>query len=280
MAPRILHLTGTQLFWECYELNACETYPRGLPPNIREQWLTRVILRNLIFSSKSDHDMMVRDTANQGTDTMSKLWKTIVEVYTTAELTYGTDKLMALSGVSKIVGRSLGDEYCAGLWRKSLVTDLFWFGPSPSGEKCSRPSPYRAPSWSWANMDGQVSFSFFPDGQLQYIEPLVNILTCEVETATGDPFGFVTDGFLKLSGLLATIQIQLQPDGEWQVFFDGIWWDDKVRLYIRLDCTPSTYHLHCLPLFLDNHQLPTWNLSCLLLEPSGKVVCADFNLLG
>lgn len=156
--------------------------------------------------------MMVRDTANQGTDTMSKLWKTIVEVYTTAELTYGTDKLMALSGVSKIVGRSLGDEYCAGLWRKSLVTDLFWFGPSPSGEKCSRPSPYRAPSWSWANMDGQVSFSFFPDGQLQYIEPLVNILTCEVETATGDPFRFVTDGFLKLSGLLATIQIQLQPD--------------------------------------------------------------------
>lgn len=119
-------------------------------------------------------------------------------------------------------------------------------------------------------MDGRVSFSFFSDGQLQYIEPLVNILTCEVETATGDPFGFVTDGFLKLSGLLATIQIQLQPDGEWQVFFDGIWWDDKVRLYIRLDCTPSTYHLHCLPLFLDNHQLPTWNLSCLLLEPSGK----------
>ena len=61
-------------------------------------------------------------------------------------------------------------------------------------------------------MDGRVSFSFFSDGQLQYIEPLVNILTCEVETATGDPFRFVTDGFLKLSGLLATIQIQLQPD--------------------------------------------------------------------
>lgn len=141
MAPRILHLTGTQLFWECYELNACETYPRGLPPNIREQWLTRVILQNLIFSSKSDHDMMVRDTANQGTDTMSKLWKTIVEVYTTAELTYGTDKLMALSGVSKVVGRSLGDKYCVGLWRKSLVTDLFWFGPSPSGKSAQGPAP-------------------------------------------------------------------------------------------------------------------------------------------
>lgn len=44
LAPRILHLTGTQLFWECYELNACEIYPRGLPLNICEQWLTRGIL--------------------------------------------------------------------------------------------------------------------------------------------------------------------------------------------------------------------------------------------
>jgi hypothetical protein len=193
-----------------------------------------------------------------------------VEAYTTARLTYGTDKLIALSGISKSIGRYLGDKYCAGLWRTSLVTDLFWFGPSVRGEKFSRPNPYRAPSWSWASVDGRSSVLIFHTGQLEDIQALINIITCEVQTATGDPFGFVTGGFLRLSGLLATIQLELKPDGEWHVFFDGTWWNDKVRLYIRLDCAPSTYHLHCLPLFLDNHQLPTWNLSCLLLEPTRK----------
>lgn len=269
LAPRIVHLTGNQLFWECYELTACETYPGGLPPNIHEKWLTRDVLWNLLYSSKGDSDALVKNTAKQGVNSMRKLWKTIVDVYTTAQLTYGTDKLIALSGISKLMGLSLGDEYCAGLWRDSLVTDLFWYGPSVKGEKCSRPSPYRAPSWSWASVNGPVSVPLFLDEDLQDIKPLVNILTCEVKTATGDPFGFVTGGFLKLSGLLATIQMKLKADDEWHVLFGGIWWNDKVRLYIRLDCAPSTCRLHCLPLFLDNHQLQSWSLSCLLLEPTG-----------
>lgn len=270
LAPRVLSLTGTQLFWECYELNACETYPRGLPPKVREEWLTRDVLWNLLFSSESDPGPMVRNTAHQDIDGIRKLWKAIVEVYTTTQLTYGTDKLIGLSGISRIMGRYLGDKYCAGLWRRSLVTDLFWFGPS-GGDKWSRPSPYRAPSWSWAGIDGQVSVSLFLGKELQDIEPLVDIISCEVESATEDPYGFVTGGFLRLSGLLATIQIKPKPDGGWYVFFDDIWWDDNVRIYICLDCTPSTYNFHCLPLFIDNHQLPSWNLSCLLLEPTGGV---------
>ncbi|KAJ5806482.1 heterokaryon incompatibility protein-domain-containing protein [Penicillium pulvis] len=108
------------------------------------------------------------------------------------------------------------------------------------------------------------------DKQSQYIEPLIDILNCEVETATGDPFGSVTGGFLKLSGLLATIQIESEPDGSWHVLFGGIWSHDKELLWIRFDGTPSTYKLHCLPLYLDVHQPPEWSMSCLLLEPTGK----------
>jgi hypothetical protein len=31
MAPRILHFGLHQLYWECHQYDACETYTRGLP---------------------------------------------------------------------------------------------------------------------------------------------------------------------------------------------------------------------------------------------------------
>ncbi|KAJ5663245.1 heterokaryon incompatibility protein-domain-containing protein [Penicillium longicatenatum] len=112
LAPRLLHLTGSQLFWECYELSACETYPNGFPPSIREQWMTRDVLWSAFKSSRSSSDRR---------DSMKKLWKAIVEDYTAAQLTIATDKLIALSGIAKVMARSLGDKYIADYGRHPLL---------------------------------------------------------------------------------------------------------------------------------------------------------------
>jgi hypothetical protein len=40
LAPRVLYLTGAQLFWECYNFTACETYPGGIPTG-GYHWKTR-----------------------------------------------------------------------------------------------------------------------------------------------------------------------------------------------------------------------------------------------
>lgn len=201
---------------------------------------------------------------------MKKLWKTIVEDYTAAQLTVATDKLIALSGIAKVMARALGDKYIAGLWETSFITDLFWLGSSDRRGLRPRPSPYRAPSWSWASSDGRVSLPLVIDEQTQHLKLLIDIAICEIESTTDDSFGLVTKSLLRLSGPLATMQLAPKPNGEWLVFFDGTWWDDEVRLDITLDCIPSTHKLHCLPLFLDNHQVTIWNMSCLLLEPSGN----------
>lgn len=36
LAPRVLHFGKQQLFWDCYEHNACESYPVGLPAGLSE----------------------------------------------------------------------------------------------------------------------------------------------------------------------------------------------------------------------------------------------------
>jgi hypothetical protein len=101
------------------------------------------------------------------------------------------------------------------------------------------------------------------------IETLINIVDCEVKSATDDATSSVKSATLRLIGWLASIQLRPEPQKEWSVFFNGNWWTNDPTVYISLDCKLPTLRLHCLPLFVDTHQLPHWNVSCLLLGPTG-----------
>jgi hypothetical protein len=74
-------------------------------------------------------------------------WKSIIEDYSCRDLTYMTDRLPALYGISELVSGSTKDE--AGLWCSDLIG---------SAVDYSRASQFRAPSWSWASVDGKIQF--------------------------------------------------------------------------------------------------------------------------
>lgn len=42
LSPRILHFTKQQLFWECRETNACESFPEGLNPSVNMRFSGRL----------------------------------------------------------------------------------------------------------------------------------------------------------------------------------------------------------------------------------------------
>lgn len=54
------------------------------------------------------------------------LWARILEKYTTTNLTFPSDKFVAIEGLSNYLSRKLNDTFISGLWRKTLVTDLLW----------------------------------------------------------------------------------------------------------------------------------------------------------
>ncbi|KAI0120549.1 hypothetical protein F4776DRAFT_242802 [Hypoxylon sp. NC0597] len=67
------------------------------------------------------------------------LWCEIIAFYSNTNLTESSDKLVAVSGIAK---------YC-----------LCWYSPT----KALRRLPdYRAPSWSWASVEGEVLFHRLP----------------------------------------------------------------------------------------------------------------------
>src|SRR3569833_2098066 len=143
-------------------------------------------------------------------------YREIVEDYTSRELTFASDKLVAVSGVAGLVQDRTGEEYLAGLWRKSLPRGLLWQAPhllsgtTPDEAQArtvrAKLSEYRAPSWSWASLDGRVCFhDAVPDTAGPRVTIENNSVTFSLlearTTPTGlNPLGQVEGGFLKVRG--------------------------------------------------------------------------------
>ncbi|KAI0325001.1 HET-domain-containing protein [Cubamyces sp. BRFM 1775] len=137
-------------------------------------------------------------------------WWRIVEDYTRRKLTNPSDKLIAISALAEMFAPTLGPDYLAGLWRRTLIFDLLWSCGSP----CSlEPTEYRAPSWSWAYTNMGVSWW---DDWGTGVPVFAEVIRCTVTLQNHNlPFGPVTGASLILrSSLLPCkwVNVQLHPE--------------------------------------------------------------------
>ncbi|KAI0723754.1 heterokaryon incompatibility protein-domain-containing protein [Cerioporus squamosus] len=127
-------------------------------------------------------------------------WAEMVRLYTTRALTSPRDRLLALSGVAEQFHHFWQeDTYLCGMWDHQLPGGLLWF-VNPS-ERCAlRPQRYRAPSWSWAAVDGAILPA--TDGGVNDVA-LCSVRHCNVTLAWPDrPYGEVTGGELVLDAMV------------------------------------------------------------------------------
>lgn len=140
---------------------------------------------------------------------------TIVQWYLTLEshfcgrlLTNKMDILPALSGVARRVQTIIGGAYYAGIWEVNLPQGLLWKPRniliSGKGKWLSRPTVYRAPSWSWAALKGQIYYGIY-GRQLKLWEKEKVKCPCQIlEVRTElvgpvyDPMGQVSGGCIKI----------------------------------------------------------------------------------
>jgi hypothetical protein len=130
-----------------------------------------------------------------------KTWYKVVEEVTNRNITKPDDILPCLSGLARRFQDAGAGIYLAGLWLDDLLLGLLWEG----SEKCSRATPYRAPSWSWASVcvdNSYVSPHFGTGGFLNKDTKLTKTYARIVEascTQKGkDPLGAVSDGYVKI----------------------------------------------------------------------------------
>ena len=107
----------------------------------------------------------------------ANIWPRIVREYCQRTLTLSKDKLVAVSGLAKFVHERTGASYHAGLWAPGLEYQLCWYTKGSA----AKPDIYRAPSWSWASIDG-CSVSAGDYSQLQLHEICCEVLEIHIDS--------------------------------------------------------------------------------------------------
>ncbi|PVH97461.1 HET-domain-containing protein, partial [Periconia macrospinosa] len=118
LSPRILSYAGGELFWECSEMMASESYPGGK-------------------------------------DSIS-LWCSMVERFTRRHLTVESDRLVAIQGISDVLTAYTNEEIVMGMCKSLLPRHLLWWVNTIAGDfkvkdPLHRPTNFSCPTWSWAS---------------------------------------------------------------------------------------------------------------------------------
>ena len=144
LSQRILHFTSTQMYWDCWTRHQGEdldnlflgvfkkdAYPPSLAPGTNDD----------------DHH------TSQKSNTPRQWWH-LLSSYTGCELTYQSDKLIAISGLVERITERTGQKSIAGYFEDRLHEGLLW-------SACNFPFEHRPelhlPSWSWASRKGRIN---------------------------------------------------------------------------------------------------------------------------
>lgn len=245
LAPRVLHFCKKQLVWECQQLVACETHAGGSTamgqdsPKAAFAKLVRDLESPVVLPEKEVFTLFLEWWAKQQSS------------YTSMALTEPKDRLPAMSGIAKRFAKVTRWKYHAGLRSERFECQLLW-SVDFQGDECGRfyrPTPTRAPTWSWMSIEAQSS-------QQALFEEYNSVIAVSKISLTlknnKDPFGEVLRGRLDLIGQLTPLDLSvLHQLGEDCVEAPKLWsslefcyleWQNYERMTVFLD-EPITSHI-------------------------------------
>ena len=153
LAQRVLSFAKSQIFWECREMLAFEGKSQTINPDFSGGSATRRLPNLLQQLSLGRNNPSLKAK-------IYTTWRDIVEDVSDAGLTYESDKLFTIQGISQRVQRETHSEYLYGTWADDLACELHW-APQPRDRKmsiCRLPLVPRAPSWCWSSLEGPIRF--------------------------------------------------------------------------------------------------------------------------
>jgi Heterokaryon incompatibility protein (HET) len=199
LSPRILHYTSTMLFWEC-----------RLGYRAQDNIMTWHHVPSTVCGKAAE---LERSSNPLSEWKMICKWydEILTSTYVRRQLTVASDKLPALSAISRLLHRHIHGSYLAGLWSRHLEIGLAW--QRMGSTTPPTPPVYRCPSWSWASQDTPV---FWPLSEVVSQDTLpytshINVETSHVDLDGPDTFGRVRAGWLTISGHVRRAHVRKHP---------------------------------------------------------------------
>ena len=205
LSRQIVYFARSQLFWECAEMKACESFPLGCPLSMRT---VEVFPEGHALLKKSFHGLEKLNRYE-----ILGIWDKLVTAYSSLKLSRTKDKLNAIAGMAqqfRLPLMAAGGDFCdysAGLWTgirgSHTVSQLLWHTKEPQ----LRPNPSRAPTWSWASVDSPVTDVFaMRTVESERIKKIAGSYHCVemnlVREGMGAQYGENRGGEVRLYGML------------------------------------------------------------------------------
>ncbi|RYP63335.1 hypothetical protein DL771_009320 [Monosporascus sp. 5C6A] len=141
-------------------------------------------------------------------------WGEIIAAYTARALGVPSDRLKAIAGIAKKMHRQELGRYLAGLYSTNLHVQLLWVRSEEQPLQRRPTGDYRAPSWSWAAIDGSVSLKIDPFNFQNFEKSIAipRILQCEATPVSeSDKYSSFASGILRIFGKTKSTTIQVDP---------------------------------------------------------------------
>jgi hypothetical protein len=151
LSPRTVHFTELELVWDCAGQLQCEC--------------SEIHMDTLLSHKPSKAQVRLHEWPQIPLDHMQSNWESVVQTYSSMELSFTKDIFPALQGLAQRVPSKMG-KYLAGLWSETLTVGLIWSrtlrrAMTPwAKSKSIRPSEWRAPTWSWASITESVKWRY------------------------------------------------------------------------------------------------------------------------
>ncbi|KAI8660254.1 HET domain-containing protein [Fusarium keratoplasticum] len=175
LSSRMLIFSDYQLLWQCkeVELRSVTGDSRGM-----EYQQPLESLPWTVFDEEAEPRF--------GTSASEKLyiWKTIILQYTERELSDPNDRLRAVSGITTELEKLWRDSNIWGLWRKWFISLLAWY--KVEIDRVDKRNLGRAPSWSWASLDGRINYKDpveVADAKISALTVASVVLSCRILNA-------------------------------------------------------------------------------------------------
>ena len=203
LAPRTLHFCGKEIVFECTEGLKCEC------GHAEDDFTLSIGDEGRVMEIENIKDGVVlkRRSSNQ------IKWTQFVSAYSSLSLTFGTDRLPAISGLARDFAERRSDRppgrYLAGHWENTLHEELVWFVGEPllryRDRKASpqrqhtvvspvaqntKVEKYIAPSFSWASVFETIRYRAWDSGCKLQCETI----DASVELDGTDKYGAVLPG--------------------------------------------------------------------------------------
>ncbi|KAI9773031.1 MAG: hypothetical protein M1839_002232 [Geoglossum umbratile] len=271
LSRRILYYTKNRLYWECQTLTTSEDCKLMIHKNLRFG-----IINNGITTVKM---------GTQGLQLFNQ-WYLMVDSYTARKLTKDRDKLPALSGLATELQKRTHGHYLAGLWAEHLHNGLLW---QAGDVKLTLPfSGPRAPSWSWAALEGPVSYEICVEDGTTIQTDAVRVLETHISVKGIDPNGEVLSGSLVLAGCMKAATV-LGKKTENRITHSPT--ASSSMIYLG----ENTYNILANPnssarigwISLDTAEIPSTNIFCIrvsdnknVMDRGEEVYYDSYNVLG